>query len=35
MFWPGAASGTKRPEALPARFMVYYVLALALFRQDS
>jgi hypothetical protein len=25
----------KRPGALPARFMVYYVLALALFQQDS
>src|ERR1700745_1482627 len=25
----------QRPGALPARFMVYYVLALALFQQDS
>ena len=25
----------ERPGALPARFMVYYVLALALFQQDS
>ena len=25
----------KKPGALPARFMVYYVLALALFQQDS
>src|ERR1700722_7540904 len=25
----------RRPGALPARFMVYYVLALALFQQDS
>src|SRR5258708_19601458 len=25
----------KRPGALPGRFMVYYVLALALFQQDS
>ena len=32
-----AESGTRdqRPGALPARFMVYYVLALALFQQDS
>ena len=25
----------QRPGALPARFMVYYVLALALFQQES
>jgi Insertion element 4 transposase N-terminal len=25
----------QRPGALPARFMIYYVLALALFQQDS
>ena len=25
----------QKPGALPARFMVYYVLALALFQQDS
>ena len=32
-----AACGIRdqRPGALPARFMVYYVLALALFQQDS
>src|ERR1700730_316631 len=32
-----AESGTRdqRPGALPARFMVYYVLDLALFQQDS
>ena len=32
-----AECGTRdqRPGALPARFMVYYVLALALFQQDS
>src|SRR5262249_60840955 len=31
----GCGKRDKRPGALPARFMVYYVLALALFQQDS
>jgi hypothetical protein len=31
----GCGRQDQRPGALPARFMVYYVLALALFQQDS
>ena len=33
--WLSRGTRDQRPGALPARFMVYYVLALALFQQDS